>query len=111
MPHLVIVSWRDIPSQVIASAGRRNQAKVLLSDRFQQAIDRAAMRGKAADTDAYLAEWHKSPPVDCGEDLQAEANAEAERIEAEYDDARLKALIAAEGRAGGTASEPEHVDG
>ena len=99
MPHLIIVSWRDIPSQIIASAGRRNQAKVLLSDRFQQAIDRAAMRGKAADSDAYLAEWRKSAPVDCGEDLEAEANAAAARIEAEYDDARLKALVAAEGYA------------
>ena len=97
MPQLTIVYWRDIPSQVIAKAGRREQAKILLSDRFQQAIDRAAMRGKAADTDAYLAEWRRSDPVDCSADLEAEAKSAADRLEADYDDARLKALVAANG--------------
>ena len=93
MPQLIIVSWRDIPSQVTAKAGRRDQAKVLLSQRFQDAIDRAAMRGKARDADRYLEEWKKSEPVECGDDLQAEADAAAARIEAEYDDARLRALV------------------
>ena len=97
MPQLTIVYWRDIPSQVIAKAGRREQAKILLSDRFQQAIDRAAMRGKAADTDAYLAEWRRADPVDCSADLEAEAKAAADRLETDYDDARLKALVAANG--------------
>ena len=97
MPQLTIVYWRDIPSQVIAKAGRREQAKVLLSDRFQEAIDRAAMRGKAAGTDDYLAEWKRSDPVDCGPDLEAEARDAANRLEASYDAARLKALVMAGG--------------
>jgi hypothetical protein len=93
MPQLVIVSWRDIPSQVLVKAGRRDQAKVLLSQRFQDAIDRAAMRGKARDTDSYLEAWRKSDPVEVGADLQGEADAAAARIEAAYDSARLKALV------------------
>ena len=99
MGRLVVVYWRDIPSQVIASAGRRNQAKVMLSDRFQQAIDAAAMKSGASDTDAYLEDWRKADPVECGEDLQAAAEAEAGKLETAYDRDRLRALIAAGGMA------------
>jgi hypothetical protein len=101
MAQLVVLYWRDIPSQVIASAGRRNQAKVLLPARFQEAIDRAAMRGKAASTDDYLAEWRRAGPVPCGEDLEAAARDAAAGLEAAYDSARLAALVAAGGREAG----------
>jgi hypothetical protein len=97
MPQLTVLYWRDIPSQVIASAGRRNQAKVMLSQRFQDAIDRAAMRGKARDADSYLEEWRRADPVECGDDLEAEAATAAGRIEAEYDDDRLRRLVEAGG--------------
>ena len=43
MPKLILISWRDIPSQIIGRRGRET-AKVLLTPRFQEAIDRAAMR-------------------------------------------------------------------
>ncbi len=99
MGRLVVVYWRDIPSQVIASAGRRNQAKVMLSERFQQAIDAAAMKSGASDTDAYLEDWRKSEPAECGDDLQAAAEAEAGKLETAYDRDRLRALIVAGGRA------------
>src|SRR3546814_361346 len=79
MPQLTILYWRDIPSQVVASAGRRNQAKVMLPDRFQEAIDRAAMRGGARDADGYLHEWRRAEPVGCGAELPAEAEAAARR--------------------------------
>lgn len=97
MPQLTVLYWRDIPSQVIASAGRRNQAKVMLSQRFQDAIDRAAMRGKARDADSYLEEWRRADPVECGDDLETEAATAAGRIEAEYDDDRLTRLVEAGG--------------
>lgn len=93
MAQITILHWRDIPSQVVASAGRRNQVKVLLSQRFQDAIDRAAMRGGARGADAYLEEWRRGEPAECGDDLQAEADALASRLEAAFDDARLKALV------------------
>lgn len=96
-PQLTIVYWRDIPAQVIAKAGRQN-AKVQLSERFEKAIDRAAMRAKMAGSDAYLEQWRRADPVDCGDDLAAEAAAAARRLEADYDDTRLDRLIAAGGR-------------
>lgn len=97
MAQLTIVYWRDIPAQVIVRAGRTT-AKRELSERFTQAIDMAAMRSGASETDSYLAEWRRADPVPCGDDLEAEAQAAAERLEAEYDKARLVALAASGGR-------------
>ena len=98
MADVTIVYWRDIPAQVIVGKGRRG-AKVQLSERFEQAIDRAAMKVGAAETDAYLAEWRKAPPYEIEGDAQEVARAEAARLEAEFDTARLRALIDNEGRA------------
>ena len=97
MNPVVIVYWRDIPAQVIVGKGRR-ATKVQLSERFEQAIDRCAMKVGARDADAYLAEWRKAPPVDVAGEPEDVARAEAARLEAEYDAARLKALIANDGR-------------
>ncbi|WP_421704011.1 virulence factor [Aliiroseovarius sp.] len=98
MPDVTIVYWRDIPAQVIVGKGRRG-AKRPLPERFEQAIDRAAMKVGAADTDAYLAEWRKAEPFTVEGDQDEIAQAEADRIDAEYDQERLKALIANDGRA------------
>ncbi len=88
--------WRDIPSQIIVRRGRR-RAKVLLSARFQNAIDRAAMRAKKRSADAYISEWEREPikpeTDDATTDLQAVADRLANQIETEYSDARLLALI------------------
>jgi hypothetical protein len=100
MASLTIVYWRDIPAQVIVKRGRET-AKRQLPERFQQAIDAAAMRARLVGTDAYLNEWRRSPPADCGEDLEAEAASCAAGLEAEYDDARLAKLVGAGGRAAG----------
>ena len=97
MAELTVVYWRDIPSQVIAKAGRASE-KRMLSDRFQEAIDMAAMRDGAAETDAYLAEWRRAEPVPCGSDLAAEADRRAAELEAEFDKAALRALIDNGGR-------------
>jgi hypothetical protein len=98
MASLIIISWRDIPAQVIVKRGRET-AKVQLSARFQEAVDRAAMRAGKGSSDAYLADWKRSEPLPCGEDLQAEATAEAARIEARYSDEDLEKLIRAKGLA------------
>lgn len=98
MPEVTIVCWRDIPAQVIVGKGRRG-AKVQLSERFEQAIDRCAMKIGARDTDSYLAEWRKAPPYEVEGEPEEVAKSEAARLEAEYDTARLRALIDNEGRA------------
>jgi hypothetical protein len=92
MPEVTIVYWRDIPAQVIVGKGRRG-AKRALPERFEQAIDRAAMKIGARDSDAYLAEWRKAPPYPAEGDPAEVADAEAARLEATYDAARLRALI------------------
>lgn len=96
MANLIVISWRDIPAQVIAKRGRET-AKAQLSPRFQEAVDRAAMRAGRGTSNAYLADWRRSPPRPCGEDLQAEVTAEAARLEALYGAERLEALVRAKG--------------
>ena len=96
MSLLTIISWRDIPAQVIVKKGRE-AAKVQLSLRFQEAVDRAAMRAGKGSSDAYLADWQRSAPRTCGDDLKAEAAAEAARLEARYTDEELERLIRAKG--------------
>ncbi len=93
MPQVTVVYWRDMPAQVIVKAGRKT-AKRQLPERFEQAIDRAAMKTGAASTDDYLAEWRRGEPYAIeGDDLEALVAAEATRIETEYDHDTLKALI------------------
>ena len=96
MPDVTIVYWRDIPAQVIVGKGRRG-AKKQLAERFEQAIDRAAMRIGASDTDAYLAEWRKADPYPVEGDPAEIAESEAARLEAEFDQEKIKALISNEG--------------
>src|SRR5579871_1173177 len=96
MATMTIISWRDIPAQVVCKRGRET-AKVQLSARFQEAVDRAAMRAGKGSSDAYLADWKRSDPKPCGDDLQAEAAAAAARIEAAFTDEALEGLIRAKG--------------
>ena len=95
MPNLIVISWRDIPAQVIAKRGRET-VKVQLAARFQEAVDRAAMRAGKGSSDAYLADWRRTPRA-CGDDLNAEAAAEAARLEAFYTDGDLERVIRAKG--------------
>lgn len=92
---LIKVYWRDIPAQVIAKRGRES-ARAMLSQRFQEAIDRAAMRAGKGGADAYLEEWRRESEP-CGDDLQAAADAAAAEFEARYSDEQLDALAKARG--------------
>jgi hypothetical protein len=95
VPELTIISWRDIPAQVTAGKGR-NALRVQLSDRFQEAIDAAAMRAGLIGTDAYLEEWRREARP-CGADLAAEVAAAAAEFEQDYTDERLERLVRASG--------------
>ena len=92
MPDVTIVYWRDIPAQVIVGKGRSG-SKAPLPERFEQAIDRAAMKVGASDSDAYMSDWRKSAPYEVAGDPQEVARAEAARLDAEYDQNRIKTLI------------------
>ena len=97
MAQLIVVYWRDIPAQVIVKRGRVT-AKRQLTERFEKAIDRAAMRAGLRDTDSYLAEWRRADPVECGTDLEAEAAAAAASLEAEFPDEKLTQYVMAGGK-------------
>ena len=98
MANLIITYWRDIPSAISVKAGRREE-KRMLSERFQEAIDMAAMRGGESDTDSYLAHWRRAAPFAVGDDLAAEVERVRSEIEAAYGKQRLIALINAGGKA------------
>jgi hypothetical protein len=51
-----VMFWKHIPSQVKAWDGG-SEAKSMLPDRFQAAIDAYAMRDGSTDMDAYLEGW------------------------------------------------------
>ena len=96
MVEVTVVYWRDIPAQVIVGKGR-TASKVQLPERFEQAIDRCAMKIGARDSDSYLAEWRKAEPYAVDGEAAVVAAAEAARIEADFDTQRIKALIDADG--------------
>ena len=81
-PQLTVISWRDIPAQVVARRGRES-AKKELSARFQVAIDRAAMYAGLFGTDEYLAEWRRESRP-CGGDLEVEVAKAAADLEAGF---------------------------
>ena len=97
MPDKIVVYWRDIPSQVIIKRGR-NKGKWMLSERFQEAIDAAAMKCGKAGTDDYVAEWRRTTTaIENCEDIQAQAKVEADQYETDFPEDRLNAIVAAGG--------------
>lgn len=100
MADLIILYWRDIPAQVIVRKGRRS-AKRELPARFAEAIDMCAMRFGAREADAYLAQWRKGEPSQVSDALELEADRALSEIVERYDEAMLKALVAAGGQANG----------
>lgn len=96
MAKLQIIYWRDIPAQIIVSAGRK-RARRQLDVRFEKAIDRAAIRAKLHGTDDYLEQWRRSAPVDCGDDLETAADEAAGRIERDYPEDRVERFVRSNG--------------
>ncbi len=82
MSEVQVTFWREIPSMVTARDGD-DIVKVPLAQRFQEAIDEAAMRLGEVDADAYLAGWTRSPweQVDSSaSDAVAERSRELEEL-------------------------------
>lgn len=96
MAKLITVYWRDIPAQVIAKAGRKT-AKIQLSQRFQEAIDMAAMRAGKGGTDEYLEDWRREQKA-CESDLEAVVAEAAQLLENSFDNEHLQAVVKNHGR-------------
>jgi hypothetical protein len=93
MAEYQITYWQEIPSLVTAREGRRNRASVELPQRFQVAIDEAAMRAGMTGTDAYIEQWRRSEwqiREGTPEDVSAAVAAE---IEAEYSPERVREIL------------------
>lgn len=97
MANLVITYWRDIPSAVSVKIGRKEE-KRMLDNRFMEAIDMAAMRDGATQTDDYLADWRRGDPLPVSDDLAAEADKAKAELESLFTQDRIKSLIANGGR-------------
>ena len=98
-----LIYWRDIPSQVIVQRGRKRE-KAMLSARFQEAIDRAAMRAGKGGSDAYLEEWRRvTTAIEGDGSVQALAEQLGQEVEARYSDEDIARLVANKGHAEPTA--------
>jgi hypothetical protein len=95
LPELTVIYWRDIPAQVVATAGDAT-ARKQLADRFLKAIDGAAMKAGLVGMDAYLDEWRRETRP-CGDDVELEVAEEVASIEAAFTSDVLRRLV----RAGG----------
>ncbi|SHE42978.1 Virulence factor [Loktanella atrilutea] len=92
MPDVTIIYWRDMPAQVMVGRGRK-ATKIQLPERFEQAIDRAAMKSGAAGTEDYLAGMRRGDPYTMEGDDAVVASSEAARLDRDYTADRLRTLI------------------
>jgi 5-methyltetrahydrofolate--homocysteine methyltransferase len=93
MAEYQITFWRDLPSLVTAREGRRNLFKVELGQRFQVAIDEAAMRLNLIGTDAYIEQWQRQPWQERSGDPESVARDVANELEAEYTAQRIRDIL------------------
>jgi hypothetical protein len=106
MAELTVIRWRDIPMQIVVRAEDGSSARRLLSDRFQEGVDAAAMVAGLIGSDDYTDQM-RMDRRECGEDLEYEAGAEADRLESEWTDDVLRTAI----RAGGIQDGPDMSGG
>jgi hypothetical protein len=88
MARYRILSWRDIPAQVKVFEEGRRPLSATLSERWQQEIDRVAMRDGLVGTDDYLSQWEWSQDAErpgSAEDVLAQV---VEELEAMFDEVR-----------------------
>ena len=57
-PTLVTIYWRDIPAQVNGQSGR-DRHQVVLSGKFQRAIDRAKRKADIYTAEQDIAQWRR----------------------------------------------------
>ena len=81
-PTVVTIYWRDIPAQVNGQIGRERH-QVVLSGKFQRAIDRAKRKANIYTAEKDIAQWRRTTMA-CEGTIADAADAEAARIEADY---------------------------
>jgi hypothetical protein len=89
-----ILYWHDIPSQVRAKGEGRERASVPLPQRFQEAIDNAAMFAGLIGSDDYTNAFTWSEPQACDGSPENVAAAVAAELEAQFADIDWRATVA-----------------
>ena len=92
--EVVTIYWRDIPAQVNGQNGRERH-QVLLSSKFQRAVDRAKRKAGIYTAEEDIAQWHRTSEA-CDDHVLA-AEAQAAALEAEYSKEYLGKLAYAGG--------------
>jgi hypothetical protein len=104
--EVVTIYWRDIPAQVNGQDGRERH-QVLLSAKFQRAVDRAKRKAGIYTAEEDIAQWRRtSEACPDGVDHATAADARATALEAEYSREYLGKLA----YAGGFTADVTDVD-
>lgn len=93
---MIIIKWRDIPTQVTIKRGRKTLKKALLSPRFMAAVDRAAMHSGAIDSEAYLQDWQDEVielPLGGDENIATLVAEKIQQLEADFPPKTLKQYV------------------
>jgi hypothetical protein len=97
---LTLIKWRDIPMQIVVRDDAGRSARRLLPERFQEAVDAAAMVAGLIGSDDYT-EQMAMERSDVSDDLEAEAQAAEDAVLQEWTEDVLKVAIRAGGYKGG----------
>lgn len=80
--EVVTIYWRDIPAQVNGQAGR-DRHQILLSSKFQRAVDRAKRKAGVYTADEDIAQWRRES-TPCDGDVAVAAERAAAELEQQY---------------------------
>lgn len=92
MTEFRVTYWRDLPSLITARDGEHT-AKAALDARFMVAIDEAAMRLGATDSDAYLEGWRQSGWQERSGSPEEVVLEVAQELDAEYGQERVQEML------------------
>ena len=92
MAEYQITYWREIPSMVVARDDS-DTFKVALANRFQEAIDEAAMRLGESDADAYMNGWNRSEWTQSEGSVSDIAERVSRELEENLNEEKLNALL------------------
>jgi hypothetical protein len=104
--EVVTIYWRDIPAQVNGQAGR-DRHQILLSSKFQRAVDRAKRKAGVYTADEDIAQWRReSTPC------EGDPAAAAERIASELEQRYSREYLGRLAYAGGFVSDmsDDHIE-
>ena len=92
MTSYQVLFWHDIPTQVRAG-GRRDRVNVQLSQRFQEAIDSAAMSAGLIGSDDYTNAFQWGAPAEREGTPQEVADVVAAEFEAKFEAIDWRATV------------------